>query len=63
VAGLVIDLEALSNDDSGDPVDRYLAAIQLLRKEGGSNVVRQSDRAIINSLLQVVTPTSGTRST
>jgi len=63
VAGLVIDLEALSNDDSGDLVDRYLAAIQLLRKEGGSNVVRQSDRALINSLLQVVNPTSGTRST
>jgi transcriptional regulator with XRE-family HTH domain len=58
VAGLVIDLEALSGDDSGDLVDKYLAAIQLLRKDGGPNVVRQSDRAIINSLLQAVNPSS-----
>lgn len=58
VAGLVIDLEALSEDDSGDLVDKYLAAIQLLRKDGGPNVVRQSDRAIISSLLQAVAPSS-----
>jgi len=58
VAGLVIDLDALSDDDSGDLVDKYLAAIQLLRKDVGPNVVRQSDRAIISSLLQAVTPTS-----
>ena len=58
VAGLVIDLESLSNDDSGDLVDKYLAAIQLLRKDGGPNVVRQSDQAIISSLLQAVSPTS-----
>ena len=58
VAGLVIDLEALSEDDSGDLVDRYLAAVQLLRKDGGPNVVRQSDRAIISSLLQAVSPSS-----
>ena len=58
VAGLVIDLDALSEDDSGDLVDRYLAAIQLLRKETSPNVVRQSDRAIISSLLQAVSPTT-----
>ena len=58
VAGLVIDLDALSDDDSGDLVDKYLAAIQLLRKDVGPNVVRQSDRAIISSLQQAVTPTS-----
>ena len=58
VSGLVIDLDALSEDDSGDLVDRYLAAIQLLRKETSPNIVRQSDRAIISSLLQAVSPTS-----
>lgn len=57
VEGLVIDLDALANEDSGDLVDRYLAAIQLLRKEAGSNEVRQSDRAIISSLLHTVAPT------
>ncbi|MGB7859877.1 MAG: helix-turn-helix transcriptional regulator [Acidimicrobiia bacterium] len=57
VEGLVIDLDALTNEDSGDLVDRYLAAIQLLRKEAGSNEVRQSDRAIISSLLHTVAPT------
>jgi len=62
VAGLVIDLETLSEDDSGDLVDKYLAAIQLLRKDVGPNVVRQSDRAIISSLLQAVNPTSNDRS-
>lgn len=62
VAGLVIDLETLSEDDSGDLVDKYLAAIQLLRKDVGPNVVRQSDRAIISSLLQAVNPSSSDRS-
>lgn len=60
-AGLVIDLDALAGEDSGDLVDKYLAAIQLLRKDGAPNVVRQSDRAIINSLLQAVSPTSSDR--
>ena len=58
ISGLVIDLDSLTEDDSNDLVDRYLAAIQLLRKETSPNVVRQSDRAIISSLLQAVTPTS-----
>ena len=50
--GIVIDLDALSLDGADDLVDRYLAAIQLLRKEPGGSEVRQSDRAIISSLVQ-----------
>ncbi|MGH8944790.1 MAG: helix-turn-helix domain-containing protein [Acidimicrobiia bacterium] len=50
---VVIDLDALESGDGGDLVERYLAAIQLLRKEPGTREVRQSDRAIIGSLLQV----------
>ena len=61
VSGLVIDLDALSDDDSGDLVDKYLAAIQLLRKNGAPNVVRESDRAIISSLLQTISPASTRR--
>lgn len=48
---LVIDLAALEGQ-TDDLVERYLAAIQLLRKEPGSPEVRHSDRAIIGSLLQ-----------
>ena len=51
-SGVVIDLDALGADGSDDLVDRYLAAIQLLRKEPGGSEVRQSDRAIISSLVQ-----------
>ncbi len=61
VSGLLIDLEALSDDNSGDLVDKYLAAIQLLRKNGAPNVVRESDRAIISSLLQAISPASTRR--
>lgn len=50
---LVIDLDALSGDD-GDLVERYLAAIQMMRKNPGVDEVRDSDRAVISSLLQVV---------
>lgn len=48
--GSVIDLDALAGEGADDLVDRYLAAIQLLRKEPGGSEVRQSDRAIISSL-------------
>lgn len=48
---LVIDLEALAGDD-GDLFDRYLAAIQMMRKQPGVDQVRDSDRAVISSLLQ-----------
>lgn len=51
--GVVIDLDALEFGAGGDLVERYLAAIQLVRKEPGSREVRQSDRAIIGSFLQV----------
>jgi transcriptional regulator with XRE-family HTH domain len=51
--GVVLDLDALDSAAGGDLVERYLAAIQLLRKEPGSREVRQSDRAIIGSLLQI----------
>lgn len=50
---LVIDLDALTGDD-GDLVDRYLAAIQMMRKNPGVDEVRDSDRAVISSLLQSV---------
>jgi len=50
---LIIDLEALAGDD-GDLVDRYLAAIQMMRKQPGVDEVRDSDRAVISSLLQTV---------
>jgi transcriptional regulator with XRE-family HTH domain len=51
--GVVIDLDALAADD-GDLVERYLAAIQMIRKQPGGDEVRDSDRAIISSLLQSV---------
>ena len=49
--GLIIDLDALAGED-GDLVDRYLAAIQMMRKNPGVEEVRDSDRALISSLLQ-----------
>lgn len=50
---VVVDLDAIESSDGGDLVERYLAVIQLLRKDPSSREVRQSDRAIIASLLQV----------
>lgn len=50
---VVIDLDALSSED-GDLVERYLAAIQMMRKSPGVDEVRDSDRAVISSLLQAV---------
>lgn len=50
---VIIDLEALTGDD-GDLVDRYLAAIQMMRKSPGVDEVRESDRAVISSLLSSV---------
>lgn len=48
--GLTIDIDALS-DGGGDLVERYLAAIQMLRKSPGVDEVRESDRVVISSLL------------
>lgn len=50
---IVIDLDALAGED-GDLVDRYLAAIQMMRKMPGVEEVRESDRAVISSLLRTV---------
>lgn len=50
---VIIDLDALAGED-GDLVDRYLAAIQMMRKQPGVDEVRDSDRAVISSLLQSV---------
>lgn len=50
---LVIDLDALNADD-GDLVERYLAAIQMMRRQPGGDEVRDSDRAVISSLIQSV---------
>lgn len=55
---LMIDLDVLANDE-GDVVERYLAAIQMLRKKPGSDEVRESDRAVISSLLQSVRSSHG----
>lgn len=55
--GLIIDLDALAREGADDLVERYLAAIQLLRREPGDMEVRNSDRAIINSLARAKTPT------
>lgn len=51
---LVIDLDALAAESSDDLMERYLAAIQLLRKDSGSTEIRRSDQAVLNYLLQAV---------
>jgi len=55
---LVIDLDILSAEGSADLVDRYLAAIQLLRKDPASTEIRRSDQAVLSHLLQAVETTS-----
>jgi transcriptional regulator with XRE-family HTH domain len=50
--GVVIDLELASEAKDGDLIDRYLAAIQFLRREGRPDEVRDSDKAVIASLLE-----------
>lgn len=54
---LIIDLGALDTEN-GDLVDRYLATIQLMRKQPGGDEVRSSDRALISSLVQTTRTTS-----
>lgn len=51
-----IDLNALAAEHSDDLVDRYLAAIQLLRKRPGDPEVRQADRAVMTSLIRTGPP-------
>lgn len=50
---VIIDLDALAGED-GDLIDRYLSAIQMMRKQPGVDEVRDSDRAVISSLFQSV---------
>lgn len=51
---LVIDLDALGAAHSGDLVERYLAAIQLLRKDPSHSEIRRGDQAILGALSQTV---------
>jgi transcriptional regulator with XRE-family HTH domain len=48
----VIDLDALAGSRGDDLIDRFLAAIQFLRREGSPDEVRDSDKAVIASLLE-----------
>ena len=51
---VTIDLDALTAATSDDLVERYLAAIQLLRKDPTNSEIRRGDQAILGSLVQVV---------
>jgi hypothetical protein len=48
----IIDLDALALSRGDDLIDRFLAAIQFLRKEGSPDEVRDSDKAVIASLIE-----------
>jgi transcriptional regulator with XRE-family HTH domain len=49
---VLIDLDLASESKDGDLVERYLAAIHFLRREGSPDEVRDSDKALIASLLE-----------
>jgi transcriptional regulator with XRE-family HTH domain len=49
--GVLIDLDVAAETSDGDLIDRYLAAIHFLRREGRPDEVRDSDKAVIASLL------------
>ncbi|MGH8950730.1 MAG: helix-turn-helix domain-containing protein [Acidimicrobiia bacterium] len=49
--GVMIDLDLAAETRDGDLIDRYLAAIHFLRREGRPDEVRDSDKAVIASLL------------
>jgi transcriptional regulator with XRE-family HTH domain len=49
--GAVIDLDAVATRGD-DIIDRFLAAIQFLRRDGSPNEVRYADKAVIASLLE-----------
>lgn len=55
---LMIDLDALGVAKSGDLVERYLAAIQLLRKDPSHFEIRRGDQAILGSLVETADPTA-----
>jgi len=50
--GAIIDLDVLAVSRGDDLIDRFLAAIQFLRREGSPDEVRDSDKAVIASLLE-----------
>ena len=59
--GVLIDLDVAATSKDGDLIDRYLAAIHFLRREGRPEEVRDSDKAVIASLLDsTVEVASGT---
>lgn len=49
--GVMIDLDLAAETRDDDLIDRYLAAIHFLRREGRPDEVRDSDKAVIASLL------------
>ncbi|MET0566838.1 MAG: helix-turn-helix transcriptional regulator [Acidimicrobiia bacterium] len=49
--GVLIDLDMAAESKDLDLIDRYLAAIHFLRREGRPDEVRDSDKAVIASLL------------
>lgn len=49
--GVLIDLDMAAESKDGDLVGRYVAAIHFLRREGRPDEVRDSDKAVIASLL------------
>lgn len=48
----VVDIDALAGSRGDDLIDRFLAAIQFLRRDGSPDEVRDSDKAVIASLLE-----------
>lgn len=51
-AGMIIDLDALSTDSGDELVDRYIAAIKLMRRGEKPDEMRDADKAVIASLLE-----------
>ena len=49
---VVIDLDALTAGGSDNLAERYLAAIQLLRRDAGTNEVRDSDKVVLATLME-----------
>lgn len=60
---VVIDLDALAAGGSDNLAERYLAAIQLLRREAGTNEVRDSDKVVLATLMEASVEPDTDRST
>lgn len=50
--GIMIDLDLAAESREDNLIDRYLAAILFLRRDGRPDEVRDSDKAVIASLLE-----------